>query len=265
MNMKKYTRRALLVLALTLSIFSIAACGAAPAASVSQSDPVQIDAPVVAVETAEPAVESAIEPTEPGLVDAEEQPAVGADVVELPAVASGELTAAEAQDLLFMREEEKLARDVYLALYDRWGLNVFQNIASSESAHTQAVKGLLDQYGLNDPMAIDQRGVFTNPDLQALYDQLVAQGKGSLEDALRVGAAIEEIDILDLKEAMLASDHIEIQMVYDNLLKGSYNHLRAFVSTLNKQAGAVYQPQYLAAEDYQAIVSSGSGRGNGRG
>lgn len=262
MNIKKYTPKAILVLALTLSILSIAACGAPPAAGISQSDPAQMDASAVAVEAEEPIVESADEPTEQALVPVEDQPAVDAEIVAL-AVASGELSAAEAQDLLFMREEEKLARDVYLALYDQWGMNIFQNIAASERSHTEAVKGLLDLYGLEDPMAIDERGAFVNPDLQALYDQLVAQGSQSLEDALRVGAAIEEIDILDLKEAMQQSDHLEIQRVYDNLLKGSYNHLRAFVSSLNKQAGVTYQPQTLTAEDYQAIVSPGSGRGNG--
>lgn len=266
MDMKKYTRKAILSLALTLSILSIAACASSPASGVSQAYPVEMDAPVAAVETVEPAEESAIEVSDPALAALDEEPVIQAEaIVALPAVASGELSAAEAQSLLFMREEEKLARDVYLALYDRWGLNVFHNIAGSESAHTQAVGDLLAQFRLEDPMAIDERGVFTNPDLQALYDQLVAQGEQSLEDALRVGAAIEEIDILDLKEAMVESDHIEIQMVYDNLLEGSYNHLRAFVATLNRQVGTAYQPQYLTAEDYQAIVSSGNRRGGGRG
>lgn len=265
MKIRKLTRTAILGLVLTLSILSVAACGASPVASVSQSDPVQIDHSAAAVENVEVAVEAANQPADPVVVVAEERPAVEVKVVELPTVDYGELRAAEAQGLLFMREEEKLARDVYLALYDQWGMNIFQNIAASESAHTQAVGDLLAQFGLDDPMAVDERGVFTNPELQTLYDQLVAQGSQSLENALRVGAAIEEIDILDLKEAMVGSDHIEIQMVYDNLLKGSYNHLRAFVDILNRQVGTAYQPQYLAVEDYQAIVNSGSGRGGGRG
>ncbi len=63
----------------------------------------------------------------------------------------GILTAAEEEGLLFMREEEKLARDVYLVLFDKWGLRVFENIAESEQRHMDAVLYLLGKYGLDDP------------------------------------------------------------------------------------------------------------------
>ena len=110
---------------------------------------------------------------------------------------SGELTEEEINGLIFMREEEKLAHDVYIALYQTWGLSIFQNIANSEQTHTDTVKVLLDAYGIADPSANTAPGEFVNPELQALYTQLVAQGSQSLTDALKVGAAIEEIDILE--------------------------------------------------------------------
>ena len=121
---------------------------------------------------------------------------------------SGDLTEVEAEGLIFMREEEKLARDVYLTLYDQWNIPIFQNIARSEQTHTDAIKNLLDTYGLVDPMVNDKIGVFVNPDLQALYDQLVEMGSQSLSDALKVGIAIEEIDILDLKKYIAQTDHV---------------------------------------------------------
>ena len=113
-------------------------------------------------------------------------------------------------------------------------------------------------------------GVFTNSTLQELYDQLVADGRQSLADALRVGAAIEEIDILDLEEQIAQTDQADIQLVYDNLMKGSRNHLRSFTSTLEKQTGESYQPQYLDPEAYEAIVNApmetgGSGQSQGQG
>ena len=37
------------------------------------------------------------------------------------------LSDAEAATLVFMREEEKLARDVYITLYDQWEHPVFNN------------------------------------------------------------------------------------------------------------------------------------------
>lgn len=179
-------------------------------------------------------------------------------------VASVTLNDAEIEGLLYMREEEKLARDVYLTLYDEWGLRVFQNISRSEQTHMDAVKTLLDRYGLEDPAAGNAIGVFTDLTLQALYDQLVAEGSQSLADALRVGAAIEEIDILDLEERIAQTDNADIQQVYENLMRGSSNHLRAFVSNLERQTGETYQPQYLDQTAYESIVNSPMGRGRGR-
>ena len=183
----------------------------------------------------------------------------------LPA-ATGELSAEESAALLYMREEEKLAHDVYVTLYAQWDLPVFQNISQSEQTHTDAVKTLIDRYGLADPTS-SSVGVFTNPELQALYTDLVARGSQSLAEALKVGAAIEEIDILDLEERLAQTDNADIQQVFNNLMNGSTNHLRAFISTLNTQTGETYQPQYLSPEAYQAIVngSMGNGRGGGGG
>ena len=191
----------------------------------------------------------------------------------LSQISVGELSEAEREGLRYMREEEKLAQDVYLTLYEQWGLPVFQNIAKSEATHTEAVKTLLDRYGVEDPATNQEIGHFTNPTLQALYDQLVADGSQSLADALRVGAAIEEIDILDLEEQITNTDQADIQLVYDNLMKGSRNHLRAFTSTLAKQTGETYSPQYLDPASYEAIVTNaterggngGQGQGQGRG
>lgn len=181
----------------------------------------------------------------------------------LPAV-SGELNAEEAAALIFMREEEKLAHDVYVTLHEQWGLPIFQIISQSELTHTDSVKILLDRYGLNDP-ASSTIGVFSDPELQMLYTELVGRGRQSLAEALKVGAAIEEIDILDLQERLIQTDNADIQQVFENLLSGSENHLRAFVTNLKNQTGEVYQPQYLSAEAYQAIIATSPGNGFGRG
>ena len=186
----------------------------------------------------------------------------------IPAV-QGDLNDAEKEALIFMREEEKLAHDVYVVMYELWGMRIFQNISGSEQSHTEAVKSLLDGYGVPDP-AVGEIGVFSNPDLQVLYNDLVTKGSQSLTDALLVGAAIEEIDILDLEERLAQTDNADIQHVFENLLKGSGNHLRAFTSSFMTQTGETYQPQYMSIMTYQAIVAgsgmgSGQGRGQGRG
>ncbi len=176
------------------------------------------------------------------------------------AFTTGELSDVEKSSLIFMREEEKLARDVYAVLYEQWGLPVFQNISSSEQTHMDAVKNLLDGYGLTDPM-LAEAGKFTNPELQSLYTDLVARGSQSVSEALKVGAAIEEIDILDLQESLAQTVNVDVQRVFNSLLNGSYNHLRAFTSTLQTQTGEIYQPQYMDMEAYQAALGSAAGNG----
>jgi hypothetical protein len=181
--------------------------------------------------------------------------------IALAALPTTALTAEEAAGLLFMREEAKLAQDVYLFLYEAWGSQIFQNIAASEQTHTDSVKALLDRYGLSDPSTGKAAGQFTDPTLQELYDQLTLQGSQSLAGAIKVGAAIEEIDILDLQERLAQTTHADIQLVYQNLEKGSRNHLRSFVNTLQNQIGETYQPKYLSLDAYQAILSASIERG----
>jgi hypothetical protein len=163
-----------------------------------------------------------------------------------------------------MREEEKLAHDVYVSLYTQWNLPLFQNIANSEATHTAAIKVLLDRYGIADPAAGNGVGEFSNPDLQKLYDQLIVQGSKSMADALKAGAAIEEIDILDLQTRVAQTTNADIVRVYGNLMRGSENHLRAFASTLQGQAGETYVPQHLGATAYEAIVNTSNQRGGWR-
>jgi hypothetical protein len=180
-------------------------------------------------------------------------------------IAPATISPEEAADLQFMREEEKLAHDVYVTLYEKWGLRVFANISRSEQQHTEAVAYLLDRYDISDPAAGNDLGTFTDAKLQALYDQLVAQGSKSVPDALKVGAAIEEIDIRDLQERLAATDNAAIERVYTSLLAGSENHLRAFVGNLKAQAGETYAPQYLSQAAYNAIVTASGSQGGGNG
>jgi len=165
---------------------------------------------------------------------------------------SGELNALEEEGLLFMAEEEKLAGDVYSALNEVWNLRVFDNIGQAERTHEAAVQTLLVRYFLAAPAR--PAGEFSNETLQRLYQNLTERGSLSVEEALRVGAAIEEIDILDLEERMAQTEREDILLVYSNLMRGSENHLRAFANNLDRQ-GFEYSPEYLSQEEYDGIIS----------
>ena len=161
----------------------------------------------------------------------------------------------EKAGLVWMREEEKLARDVYLTLYEKWHIPIFQNISHSEQTHMDAVKALLDKYNIPDPVQDDSVGAFTNEELGALYEQLVALGSQSVVDALTVGATIEDLDIKDLEERIAMTDNEDIQTVYSSLMCGSRNHMRSFVSLL-RGYGADYEPQYISEDEFEDILES---------
>lgn len=180
----------------------------------------------------------------------------------LPAADPAGLTQTEIDGLLYMREEEKLAHDVYVTLADQWSLTQFSRIANSEQMHTDSVKTLLDRYGIAD-IASTEVGVFTNPDLQALYNDLVAQGSVSAAEALKVGGLIEEVDIQDLDTRIAANDQADIAAVYANLRSASEMHLRAFATGYQSTTGTAYTAQVLSADTVATILSGANGHGNG--
>jgi hypothetical protein len=132
-----------------------------------------------------------------------------------------------------MLEEEKLARDVYKKMYERYGLKVFSNISQSEQKHMDQILCLLNDYAIDDP-AQETIGVFQNSTLQTLYDNLTKQGNISLVEALKVGATIEDVDIYDLLDFTIQTENPAIISIFENLTSGSRNHMRTFTKQLNK-------------------------------
>ncbi len=168
-----------------------------------------------------------------------------------------EITPEETEMLLYMREEEKLARDVYTTLYDQYGVPVFNNISKSEQVHMDRVLCLLNYYNIEDP-ATEEIGVFTNGDLQELYNSLVELGSSSYVNALTVGATIEDVDIYDLAESLEQTSNEAIITIFEHLKCASGNHLRAFTRLLTKN-GSEYTPQYISQEEYDEIISGPAG------
>jgi len=153
-----------------------------------------------------------------------------------------------------LREEEKLARDVYLYAYDKYGLNIFTNIAQSEQRHMDRVLTILTTYNIDDP-ASTERGVFNNSTLQNLYNILTAKVDSSMLDALIVGATIEDLDIKDIEEFKTRTTKNDILDMYDNLTCGSRNHLRSYYSQILANGGT-YTPQYISQDEFEAIINS---------
>jgi hypothetical protein len=180
------------------------------------------------------------------------------DTSPAPIGGASALPDADLASIVHMREEEKLARDVYIALGDQWELAIFDNIANAEVQHMDAVATLLDRYDIADPAGATAPGEFTDPDLQVLYDELIEQGSTSLIDALTVGATIEDLDIADLRSSVTSAT--DVQAVWDSLERGSRNHLRAFTAQL-EQRGESYLPQYISQADYDEILASGTETG----
>jgi hypothetical protein len=161
----------------------------------------------------------------------------------------------EKNSLILMREEEKLARDVYTFLYKKWGINVFNNISKSEDTHTNAILSLLNKYQITDPVGKNAAGVFDNAALQKLYNDLTTQGSANITAGLNVGATVEDLDIFDLMEAQKQIDNQDINAVYANLTKGSRNHIRSFTARLSDY-GVTYKAQYIEETLLKDILNS---------
>lgn len=173
------------------------------------------------------------------------------------------LNADEIAGLKYMREEEELARDLYMTIFNNKGLTVFQSISlNSETAHAQSMLNLLNTYGETDP-STGNPATYTDIGLQSLYDSLLASATGATSNdlaALMTGALVEEVDIEDInkEKALMQPVHALIIQVYDNLLCGSRNHLRAFVAQIELLTGTTYVPQVPAlAAEVQAILAGG--------
>lgn len=178
------------------------------------------------------------------------------DTEMLGAMDSGVLEESEISALAHMRKEELLARDVYRALFDLYNYPIFNNISRSEEWHANIVLFMLEKYDLEDPAAGHEEGVFEDPAFQNLYDSLLTVGQQSGTDALLVGAAIEDLDIYDLQSAIETEvDNPDIVCAFENLMKGSRNHLRAFTRVLSF-GSATYEAQYISSEAYETIINS---------
>jgi hypothetical protein len=190
------------------------------------------------------------------------------------------LDATEASHLTFMREEEKLARDVYLTLAELYpDQKVFNQIATrAEQTHTDTMRDRLDQFNLLDPNPNtnnlpDSLGVFTGDEwgwyFTEKFELLTTMGKESEIAALYVGALIEELDMHDIAvcpQVMIDrgfsspcglqyTDEPAIQTAYSALISGSESHLRAYVGQIEAVEGVGnYKAQYLTQEEVDAIL-----------
>jgi hypothetical protein len=135
------------------------------------------------------------------------------------------------EELLYIYQEEKVARDVYTAMHKLYPKEItFANILNSEQRHMDRAEMLCKRYGV-DILKIDQGqyGKFAVPELQKLHDALLAKGEKSLKEALKAGELIEVTDIADI-DKMLPSfkDYPDVTMVLERLKQGSNKHLNAF-------------------------------------
>ena len=170
-------------------------------------------------------------------------------------IKNDEVTLEEAQksNLLYLLEEEKLARDIYILFDEIWGLNQFRNIKNSEEAHIGYVSTVLDMYKIEYELL--PIGEFKNIEIQGLYDSLALEGKKSSLHALMVGAFIEDLDISDLNVLLESATKDTLIDLYTRLLCGSKNHMRAFNKGIEKE-GSYYEPEFISEELFDEILSS---------
>ncbi|MDO5500191.1 MAG: DUF2202 domain-containing protein [Propionibacteriaceae bacterium] len=179
--------------------------------------------------------------------------------------ATAPLSDAEKADILFMREEERLAKELYEALGDKWGVAQFDRIAASEQRHFDAMGRAVARYQLEDPSKGAKVGVYADPKLQELWDDWHGRGMESKEAAFAVGVELEKADIADLKKAIDTSDNADLDRVYGNLLRGSENHLRAFEALVRGETMGMGQGRGQGGQGQHRGWNYQGQRGQGQG
>jgi hypothetical protein len=174
------------------------------------------------------------------------------DILIANPITGEQINEADKAALSFMLEEEKLARDTYFYLDSVWSINQFANIKYSEQDHMNTVENLLKSYDI--PYQIEPMGVFQDSLLQSLYDQFKADGVQSRISAFIIGATIEDLDIVDLRNYLSKTTNQNLIDVFKILECGSNNHLRSFIKGLDKEGGN-YTPQYLTQSEYDIIIN----------
>jgi hypothetical protein len=167
----------------------------------------------------------------------------------------------EVAEVTYLLEEEKLARDVYRKLAERWQLPMFSNIARAKQRHMDLVLKLFETYGLALPTTLETEGAFDDPNLAEAYAEFIFDGgveneTATLADALGAGVEIEDMDLFDLYEFLALTENDHLEMVIHNLAKGSRNHLRAFMRALEAQGGSYVPGEYLDEETFNSILEA---------
>jgi hypothetical protein len=164
---------------------------------------------------------------------------------------------------LQMRDEEKLAHDVYVALGEKWKLPMFANISQAEKRHMTVIDQLIKNYSVAIPT---DKGAteFWDGKYAELYEQLVATGSNSIADAIQVGIEIEELDIRDLREQLQSIQHSDVRAVYTRLEQASQRHLRTFVRGA-EWLGVTPVAKHLEQAAFDSILQSPDQPGRGRG
>ena len=202
-------------------------------------------------------------------------------------IVSNQLSDEQKYSLAYMWNEEKLAKDIYLALNKLTPHNTLYNIATrSEVRHEASVENLVKQYDINitnlkdytvsyseEELRALKPGEYAVPEVQELYNALYEKGSKSLKDALEVGCMVEVTDVNDLDEYIeIAKDNSNLISTFDFLRRGSYNHYWAFDRALKnlgvKEGCCVLGSEYCKTkEEYPSSnnQSNGNGYGNGNG
>jgi len=175
-----------------------------------------------------------------------------------PFDSTADLTADEIEFVYAVREDEKVARDLYTLFFEKYSLKVFSTIAKSESNHMRAVEILLDYYEIDFPIP-GAYGVFEDSARQTIYDSLVIKGSTALE-GFRVMAQMEEECVISYRNVLADITNSNIKIVIENLGKASENHFKAAIRQVTA-LGGTYSPKYMTQEEYNAIIAKGFEQG----
>ncbi|MEO8513275.1 MAG: DUF2202 domain-containing protein [Ignavibacteria bacterium] len=155
---------------------------------------------------------------------------------------------------LFLKlyQEEKMAYDLYGEFYERWSLSVFSKVQQREAKHVWCVERIMDNYGFKYK-SNTKAGLYSDKEIQKIYDELSVNGCISDLAALEAAAFIKEKYIYELRESIRYQEDEYIVKVIFLMESAAQSHLRAFVNSI-RLSGSDYNPVFLSEDEFSHIM-----------
>lgn len=156
------------------------------------------------------------------------------DDVNVPYTPSAnELNDAEKSGLIELVEIEKLHRDVYDNMNISNPCELFENLCNCDGNFMELLADKIEIYELDNPLTGNEKGVFSNNDIQIKYNHFLSISNSEMMDILTFVKDMEVQALLRIEEQInLMEGNADISEIYLNMLEESRCQISSIVDKI---------------------------------